>query len=91
MLLTVEFTNSSPAAVDLDYLVVNLYGPDDAPGQLLLGDSRSAPMSGMLEPGQSRTGTYVLRLPDAAGAAVTVEVSYGAETPTAIFTGDVAG
>ncbi|QTE28897.1 hypothetical protein [Pengzhenrongella sicca] len=89
MLVTVEITNASSADVDLDYVVVNLYGPENAPGQLLLGDSRSAPMSGILPPGEVRTGSYVMRLPDSAGSTVKIEVSYGAEVPTAIFSGDV--
>lgn len=90
MLLSIEITNGSAADIDLDYLVVNLYGPENAPGQLLLGDTRSAPMSGVLAAGQSRTGTYVLRLPDPDALSVNVEVSYGADTPTAVFAGDVA-
>jgi len=91
LLVTVEITNSSAATIDLDYIVVNLYGgPDDAPGQLLLGDPHSAPMSGKLAPKASRSGTYVLRLPDPTPDEVTVTVNYGAETPTAVFTGKVS-
>lgn len=90
VLVTVEFANASSGGVDLDYVVVNLYGPDGAPGSALLGDGRSKPFSGLLAPGESRSGVYVLRLPDPVAAPVTVTVSYGAETPTAVFTGDVA-
>ena len=89
LLVTVEITNSSAAQIDLDYIVVNLYGSHGAPGQLLLGDGRSAPMSGKLASKTSRTGTYVLRLPDPTPDTVTVTVNYGAQAPTAVFTGKV--
>jgi len=90
ILVTVEFTNASSAPVDLDYVVVNLFGSDGAPGQTLWGDERTKPFSGTLAPGGTRSADFVLRLPASHGPTVTVTVSYGADTPTAVFTGDVA-
>ena len=90
VLVTLELTNGSSAPVDLDYIVVNLFGSDGAPGQTLWGDDRTKPLSGTLAPGQTRSGDFVLRLPASHGPTVTITVSYGADTPTAVFSGDVA-
>jgi hypothetical protein len=88
--LTIELTNDTRSAVSLDYVVVNLYAPDGAPGSTLAGDPRSAPFSGSLAPGQSRSGVYVIRLPDPEAKTARVSVSYGAEAPTVVFEGEVA-
>ena len=74
---------------DLSVVVVNLADAAGNPGQMLLGDPRSAPFTGGLEPGASRTATYVLRLPADDTTDVTVTLSYGAEAPTAVFSGPV--
>ena len=87
--VTVEMTNGTAAAVDLSFVVVNLADAAGNPGQMLLGDPRSAPFTGALEPGASRTATYVLRLPADDTTDVTVTLSYGAEAPTAVFSGPV--
>lgn len=87
--LTVEIINDSAEVVDLDYVVVNLYGPDGAPGPALMGDPRSAPFSGTVDPGKSATAVYVHRLPDPDAATARVTVSYGAGAPTVVFAGEV--
>lgn len=85
-----EITNGSSEAISLDYVVVNLYGADGAPGSLLASDPSSEPVSGALEPGASASGTVVLRLPDPTASTATVTISYGAEAPTVVFSGEVA-
>ena len=87
--VSVEMTNDSAETVDLDYVVVNLYAPDGAPGSTLSGDPRSQPFSGLLAPGESRTAVYVIRIPATAAGSATVTVSYGAAVPTVVFTGEV--
>lgn len=87
--LTVEIINDSAEVVDLDYVVVNLYGPDGTPGPALLGDPRSAPFSGTLDPGATASAVYVHRLPDPDATTARVTVSYGAGAPTVVFAGEV--
>lgn len=87
--LTVEIINDSAEVVDLDYVVVNLFGPDGAPGPALLGDPRSAPFSGTLDPGATASAVYVNRLPDPDATSARVTVSYGAGAPTVVFAGEV--
>ncbi len=89
VLVRVELRNDTPDPLTVDYVVVDLTDGAGTPGSALFGDPRSAPFSGSLEPGASRVGDYVLRLPDGATDPVTVTVSYGAEAPTAVFTGPV--
>lgn len=85
-----ELTNGSAEPISLDYIVVNLYGADGAPGSLLASDPSSKPMSGSLEPGNSAQGTVVIRLPDPTASSATITISYGAEAPTVVFSGEVA-
>ncbi len=87
--VTVEMTNGTAAAVDLSVVVVNLTDAAGNPGQMLLGDPRSAPFTGPLAAGASATATYVLRLPADDTTDVSVTLSYGAEAPTAVFSGPV--
>lgn len=87
--VTVEMRNGTDAPVDLDYVVVNLADQRGDPGQTLFGDPRSEPFGGPLPPGETRTGTYVLRLPSPDSLEVSVTVSYGAQAPTAVFAGPV--
>ena len=51
----------------------------------------SAPLSGVLDPGATKSGTYVFTVPADQRNPVTVTVNYSAGAPTLVFTGQVAG
>jgi hypothetical protein len=87
--VTVQMDNGTAEPLDLSFVAVTLLDDAGNPGQVLLGDPRSAPFTGPLAPGGTAEATYVLRLPDPGTTGVTVTVSYGAEAPTAVFTGPV--
>ena len=89
--VTIQMTNGTGSPIDLDFVVVDIMDAAGDVGQVLFGDARAAPFRGPLPPGGTSTGTYVLLLPDPATTGVTVTLSYGAEAPTAVFSGPVPG
>lgn len=89
--ITVELVNETSAAVSLDHVVVNLADAESGrPGSWITGDPRTAHFSGDLLAAESRVGVYVIRLPDPDVDEVRVDVSYGAQAPTVVFSGEVS-
>ena len=87
--ITVELTNGTDAAVDLDSLSVELVSPGDVYATPITTreDTR---LVGELAPGASGEGTYVFSIPTADRADVAVRVNYSPPEPTVIFQGDLA-
>ena len=87
--ITVRLHDGSDAAIDLDYVVVDLYSQDGRVGSMLTQDPHSSPLSGALAAGQDATGTYVLLLPDPTSSQANITVSYVGSEPAVAFQGSV--
>jgi hypothetical protein len=86
--VTVQAANDSKKAISLDTVVVALsYGEDRTPA-VELSDGRK-PLSGDLDGGDEKTGTYVYNVPTDERDDVRVEISYTGEAPTVAFEGSV--
>ena len=86
--ITVEITNGSAGAVDLDAVTVDL---TDASGASATPITPPEPeeLSGSVAPGESAQGRYVFSLPTDDRAGATLRVSYSADAPSVLFTGDL--
>ncbi|MET4099763.1 hypothetical protein ABIB37_002000 [Agrococcus sp. UYP10] len=84
--VSVAARNQSGEAQEVDSAVVTLVTDD---GQVGVGTTAGSPspLSGMVEPGATVSGTYVFMLDPASGRDVTVTVNYAAGEPLAVFTG----
>ncbi len=73
--VTLELVNDGTAPVDLGGIAVNAYFDDAVPAT---GNSAppAAPVSGDLQPGDSRQGVYLFQLPAASIGSVVVEINY---------------
>jgi hypothetical protein len=88
--VTLEITNSSAQAIGLDSVTATLTDAAGNPASPIAADP-SAPLSGVLDPGATNSGTYVFTVPADQRNPVTVTVNYSAGAPTLVFTGQVAG
>ncbi|MFB7251396.1 hypothetical protein [Microbacterium sp. NPDC056234] len=86
--VTVTATNAGPEPQELASAVVTLVAGD---GELGIGTTAGAPdpFGEVVEPGETREGTYVFMLAEPQGRDVTVSVNYAAGEPVAVFTGKV--
>ena len=86
--ITIEITNGSEAEIQLDNVTVDLTDATGASASPATPQGEEN-LSGPLAVGASTTGTYLftLRAEDRAGA--TLRVSYTADAPTVLFTGDL--
>lgn len=87
--VTVDITNGSADRIGADSVTVTL--ADAAGNPAVPIDDNAAPLTGVVEPGASASGTYVFTVPADQRNPVTVTVNYSAGAPTLVFTGPVAG
>lgn len=87
--VSVAARNQSGEAQEVDSAVVSLVTADGEVGVGTTAGSPS-PLSGMVEPGATVSGTYVFMLDPASGRDVTVTVNYAAGEPLAVFNGRIA-
>ncbi len=88
--VTVEIQNDSSDAIGLDSVSVDAFGPGATPTSAITTDP-AAPLSGVLNPGETKSGVYVFTMPQDARGDVQVIVSYSVGSPTVVFTGSVPG
>jgi hypothetical protein len=88
--ITVELANGSETPINLDNVAVELVATGDRYATLIT-TREDTQLTGELEPGGSAEGTYVFTIADEDRSAVTVEVTYAAPKPTALFQGSLAG
>ena len=88
--VTVEITNGSADAIGLDSVSVNLATKDGTPASPITTDP-AAPLSGVLAPGEKRSGVYVFTVPTDALGDVSVDVLYSAGAPIVLFQGSATG
>lgn len=88
--VTVEITNSSAQAIGLDSVTVTLSDTAGNPASPISADP-SAPLSGVLDAGAAKSGTYVFTVPTDQRNPISVTVTYSSGAPTLVFTGQVAG
>lgn len=88
--LAVEIANNSPEAVGLDAVSVNMAAADGTPFSSISTDP-AAPLAGVLNPGETRSGVYVFTVAPGARQDVEIDVSYSAGSPTVVFSGSVPG
>lgn len=84
--VTVEFTNGSDKTVGMDSVQVDLQLSDGTSASPLSG-SPAAPLSGVLAPGEKRSGTYVFDVPSDQRSQFRMLVSYTTDAPVLQFTG----
>lgn len=88
--VSVEISNSSADAIGLDSVSVNLSTKDGTPASPITTDP-AAPLSGVLAPGEKRSGVYVFTVPSDALGDVSVDVLYSAGAPIVLFQGSATG
>ncbi len=84
--VSITARNESGQQQEVDSAVVSVIADD---GELGIGTTAGSPspLSGVVEPGGTASGTYVFMLDPASGRDVTVSVNYAAGQPLAVFTG----
>jgi hypothetical protein len=87
--ITVELTNGSTEPIDLGNVAVELVATGDRYATLITTQENTH-LEGELAPGGTADGTYVFTIADEDRAAITVQVTYAAPKPTALFTGSLA-
>lgn len=83
----IKLTNNSSAAVSLANVAVNLTDGAQTPA-LPITSSPAAPLTGSVDPGATAEGVYVFTLPTDYSDPASITVSYSAQAPTLVFTGD---
>ena len=86
--ITVEISNDSPNAIGLDSVSVDVQGGGGVPTSPITTDPAS-PLSGVLAPGEKKTGVYVFTMPADVRNGASVTVLYSTDAPVALFTGNV--
>ena len=87
--VSVEVTNGSSRAINLDTVTVDLTTGDGASVyNVMVPDHR--PLAGDLAAGETTSGEYVFTLTREQRADVRVRVKYSADTPTVVFEGSIA-
>ena len=85
--VTVQIQNSSADPIGLDNVTVNLDTKDGSPASPLTTEP-AAPLSGVLLPGETRSGVYVFTVPAESRAGVGITVLYSTGAPIVLFQGD---
>ena len=88
--VALEITNSSGQAIGLDSVTVTLTDAAGNPAGAIAA-APSAPLTGVLDAGAAKSGTYVFTVPTDQRNPVTVTVNYSSGAPTLVFTGQVTG
>lgn len=88
--VTVALTNGTPEAISLDHVIVDLVEPDGG-SATPIDSSGTEPLTGVLEPGATATGTYHYFLPLDAREGVSLTISYAAGVPTVVLIGNLPG
>jgi len=86
--VTVEISNDSPNAIGLDSVSVDVQGAGGVPTSPITTDPAS-PLSGVLQPGEKKTGVYVFTMPADARNGASITVLYSADAPVALFAGNI--
>lgn len=86
--ITIEIDNASAAAIGLDTVTVDLTDGAGNPTLPMTADP-AAPLSGVLSPGEKRSGVYVFTVPVDARNQMSLTVSYSTGSPTVLFTGSI--
>lgn len=86
--ITVEISNDSPNAIGLDSVSVDVQGAGGVPTSPITTDPAS-PLSGVLQPGEKKTGVYVFTMPADARNGASITVLYSADAPVALFAGSI--
>jgi hypothetical protein len=86
--ITVEISNDSANAIGLDSVSVDVQGGGGVPTSPITTDPAS-PLSGVLAPGEKKTGVYVFTMPADVRNGASVTVLYSTDAPVALFTGNV--
>ena len=87
--ITVELTNGSTEPINLGDVAVELVATGDRYATLITTQENTH-LDGELAPGGTADGTYVFTIADEDRAAITVQVTYAAPKPTALFAGSLA-
>lgn len=85
--VTVEIKNDSAEPIGLDNVTVNLDTKDGSPASPVTTEP-AAPLSGVLLPGETRSGVYVFTLSAESRAGVGITVLYSTDAPIVLFSGD---
>ncbi len=85
--LTVELENDSDKAVNLNEVVLNLTGSDDAPGNPM-SEKPAKPFSGRLAAGKTARGVYVFTVNPGARKPITVDVTISGGSTVVVFKGN---
>lgn len=85
--VTLQVTNGSKRALEVDRVTVNLADSHGNPGSPMSSDPAS-PFSGSIEPGGRATGTYVFSVGADLRSPITLSMSYTTEAPVVLFVGD---
>lgn len=88
--ITVALTNGTSEAISLDHVIVDLVEPDGG-SATPIDSSGTEPLSGVLEPGATATGTYHYYLPLDAREGVSLTISYATGVPTVVLIGNLPG
>ena len=88
--ITIEVSNDSTDPIGLDSVSVNVEGNGGAPASPITTDP-AAPFSGVLMPGEKKTGVYVFTIPVESRSDLSVTVLYSVGSPVVLFTGSVSG
>jgi hypothetical protein len=86
--ITVEFANGSAEPLDLSSVLVDLVDSDGLSSTPM--NSGASPFKGSLAAGESQSATYVFTIDEAVRHDVTIRLSYSADEPIVLFTGDLA-
>jgi hypothetical protein len=86
--VTLELTNTSSDALDLDTVVVNAYyGADATPASPVASDESADQMSGSLKKGDTAKGSYVFSVPEGEADDLVVTVGKGDDPALVVFGG----
>ena len=85
--VTIEIANDSQSPISLDNVVVNLVDAARTPA-IPMTASPAKPFIGEVDPGNKAQATYVFTVPETYKNPATITVSYAAQSPVAVFTGN---
>ena len=86
--VTIEFDNGSSEQVSLAGVVVDLVDANGLSATPI--NAGTEPFAGTLEAGATQSATYVFAIDESLRRDVTIHLSYAADEPIVLFTGDIA-
>lgn len=86
--LTIEIDNGSAESIDVGNVIVDLVDSTGASATPI--GTGSTPFSGAIAAGDSASGVYVFTIDEAVRGDVTIRISYSADEPIVLFTGNIA-